>query len=752
MPGKRTESIQPCRIKCSVHFNQPSNITIKLQVITIDINQDQNLIKMTEFTGDTTNMITSPRKLQEMAVPGPEGHDVTNASGVSLKQYEEQLNGLRKENFHLKLRIYFLEEKLGTGSPPAVQGLLEHNVRLQVEVEELRRQLSDKQELLAAAAEAIDVLEQQGSISTDSVEMTMNNSAALKKEANAQNQSEDKKQPVDDTCAESSAGDYLGVTINNEDLDELVRLRKENRKALQMIKGCMKKIQQQDKEIKKIKLDKELVYAHVSDSQLEKYEEILKCKDEHIKDLENKVRDLQKNSENSQNLDTGNLQQLLTRRLQGMAFFLDKLLSHKCVLGEDKKKLAESILEQSLALPVGLELDESMAPEELTMDESNLDISQSLRLEDLTMMFGHHINCSDENNRYSLRRPLRHIPQADIISESDCWSEPDRNVSLARVGLCDTGVSGKESSSDINKFRPRRARVSYSRSEDNKPSKEATVFDEFNNLSKLNEQLEKDNFDLNSKLDFSKKQIEELIAENYALKTQLLNEKECLNVAKKDIETMTRDMKALDSRFNDGEKKLSDALQLVDNLRSERQELEATFMENERSLRRAADEATVQASQAALERARAQHDRLRIERELEETREQLSSALKLNSQLEIELTQKVAIEADNKVAIVDDGQMSEEDRPTSPDQGIDSDRLSSLEHNDALALSPRSLYEENITLRQKLARTKATLADTLTQLNAANLRKRNVQRAICREIHKTQGVLRQARDQLENQN
>lgn len=47
--------------------------------------------------------------------------DVTTASGISMKQYEDQLNSLRKENFHLKLRIYFLEEKLGTGSPPAVQ-------------------------------------------------------------------------------------------------------------------------------------------------------------------------------------------------------------------------------------------------------------------------------------------------------------------------------------------------------------------------------------------------------------------------------------------------------------------------------------------------------------------------------------------------------------------------------------------------------------------------------------------------------
>lgn len=37
---------------------------------------------------------------------------------------------------------------------------------------------------------------------------------------------------------------------------------------------------------------------------MEKYEEILKCKDDHIKDLENKVRELQKHVENVQNEDT----------------------------------------------------------------------------------------------------------------------------------------------------------------------------------------------------------------------------------------------------------------------------------------------------------------------------------------------------------------------------------------------------------------------------------------------------------------
>ncbi|KAI5641569.1 hypothetical protein NE865_06326 [Phthorimaea operculella] len=700
----------------------------------------------------STPFITSPRKLQEMTLPMQDGHDVTSASGISLKQYEDQLNGLRKENFHLKLRIYFLEEKLGTGAPPAVQGLLEHNVRLQVEVEELRRQLTDKQELLAAAAEAIDVLEQQGSISNDSVDASMMNNTVPKKDVKSQ--VVEQKEVADETCAESeSAGDFLTETVNHDDLDELSRLKRENRKALQLIKGCMKKIQQQDKEMKKLKLNKELAYAHVSDSQMEKYEEILKCKDEHIKDLENKVRELQKSIDSVQNQENaGNLQELLTRRLQGLAFFLDKLLSHKCVLGEDKKKLAESILEQSLALPVGLKLDESMAPEDFTLDESNLDISQSLRMEDLTLMFGHHMACSDIDNLRSQSRKVKQVPQADIMSESECWSEPDRNVSLARVGLCDTGLAARESVSECTRYRSRRSKVSYgSRSEDNKASNEGAMLEEITELSKRVEELEDERNDLSSKLDFAMTQIKDLISEKDDLKSVLATERGHLAEAHKNVEVVKNTVLTLEARIKEVEQQLAEARQLTEKMRAERQELESTFIETERSLRRAADEATVQASQAALERARAQHDRLRVERELEDIREKLNAATAANAQLEIEVARKAAKEAENKIVAIHEDP-SEEDRPTSPDQGIDSDRLSSLEQNDAVALSPRSLYEENVTLKQKLARTKATLAETLTQLNAANIRKRSVQRAICREIHKTQGVLRKARDQFENPN
>lgn len=33
--------------------------------------------------------------------------------GRTMKEYEEQLSQLKKENFNLKLRIYFLEERMG---------------------------------------------------------------------------------------------------------------------------------------------------------------------------------------------------------------------------------------------------------------------------------------------------------------------------------------------------------------------------------------------------------------------------------------------------------------------------------------------------------------------------------------------------------------------------------------------------------------------------------------------------------------
>lgn len=47
-----------------------------------------------------------------------------------MKEYEDQLGALKKENFNLKLRIYFLEERMGITS--ADEGAIKKNIELKV--------------------------------------------------------------------------------------------------------------------------------------------------------------------------------------------------------------------------------------------------------------------------------------------------------------------------------------------------------------------------------------------------------------------------------------------------------------------------------------------------------------------------------------------------------------------------------------------------------------------------------------------
>lgn len=83
--------------------------------------------------------------------------------GRSLREYDEKLQALRKENFNLKLRVYFLEEKSpNNGSNKNASTDAKQNIDLKVENESLRKDLHEKQELLKQAASAMSSLEENG--------------------------------------------------------------------------------------------------------------------------------------------------------------------------------------------------------------------------------------------------------------------------------------------------------------------------------------------------------------------------------------------------------------------------------------------------------------------------------------------------------------------------------------------------------------------------------------------------------------
>ncbi|XP_051985448.1 myomegalin-like isoform X2 [Xyrauchen texanus] len=62
----------------------------------------------------------------------------------TLRQFEQHLNDLKKENFSLKLRIYFLEERIQQKFEESSDDVYRTNIELKVELESLKQQLLEK--------------------------------------------------------------------------------------------------------------------------------------------------------------------------------------------------------------------------------------------------------------------------------------------------------------------------------------------------------------------------------------------------------------------------------------------------------------------------------------------------------------------------------------------------------------------------------------------------------------------------------
>ncbi|XP_064310739.1 myomegalin isoform X2 [Phalacrocorax carbo] len=70
------------------------------------------------------------------------------AQTQTLRDFEQHLNDLKKENFSLKLRIYFLEERVQQKGEGSWDDVYQRNIELKVEVESLKRELQEKQQAL----------------------------------------------------------------------------------------------------------------------------------------------------------------------------------------------------------------------------------------------------------------------------------------------------------------------------------------------------------------------------------------------------------------------------------------------------------------------------------------------------------------------------------------------------------------------------------------------------------------------------
>ncbi|KAF0041636.1 hypothetical protein F2P81_005168 [Scophthalmus maximus] len=86
---------------------------------------------------------------------------MSNGGFPGCRTISQHLNDLKKENFSLKLRIYFLEEKIQQKFEESSDGVHKRNIELKVEVESLKKELEDKQQLLDEALLTADSLSNQ---------------------------------------------------------------------------------------------------------------------------------------------------------------------------------------------------------------------------------------------------------------------------------------------------------------------------------------------------------------------------------------------------------------------------------------------------------------------------------------------------------------------------------------------------------------------------------------------------------------
>ncbi|XP_059214660.1 CDK5 regulatory subunit-associated protein 2 isoform X2 [Centropristis striata] len=116
--------------------------------LPVDINGSCRLpdsLDAGEFSSDSMTAPSFPDKMSPI-------------KALTMKDYENQITALKKENFNLKLRIYFMEERMQQKCDDSTEDIFKTNIELKVELESMKRDLAEKQELLVSASKALESL------------------------------------------------------------------------------------------------------------------------------------------------------------------------------------------------------------------------------------------------------------------------------------------------------------------------------------------------------------------------------------------------------------------------------------------------------------------------------------------------------------------------------------------------------------------------------------------------------------------
>ncbi|XP_055923047.1 centrosomin isoform X2 [Eupeodes corollae] len=189
------------------------------------------------------------------------------AQGRSVREFEEQMASLRKENFNLKLRIYFIEESIPgynqSNNSEGQETLMKQLIDTKVEMEILRKEIHEKQDLLKEAAQALNQME------------------LIQKDTEAKSQAiiDDLNHKIqyleieNKEMEKSQSGKLMDELLGRSDLSS-------NINAVQKIRELEGTVRQSEEKINDFQ------------NQIHKLDEILTQRDQTIRECEDKVKEL----------------------------------------------------------------------------------------------------------------------------------------------------------------------------------------------------------------------------------------------------------------------------------------------------------------------------------------------------------------------------------------------------------------------------------------------------------------------------
>lgn len=316
-----------------------------------------------------------------------------------------------------------------------------------------------------------------------------------------------------------------------------------------------------------------------------------------VDQLQAELKNLNEKHEACENVRKGvvELCGVLTERLEELTGFLNSLLQQAdivALLGEEKGKSLRKALDRSLDLSRSLNISRLSLPGDQSLIHlgnltslglldcsvlSNIDHSGNFSLiadlksevESLKSQLAEK-NINQSIAKSSRKKSSESSKRIDLVSDSEEWSEPDRNVSMARIGLEKSSVSAESATTEAENQKDEDRKVEIKELEDRLNEKDNLLAEKNDVMIKIQEKLlqieseSKENLEkLNKKLILTTEEldtyrrynenlkcdIEECSAKLEALDSELMERTDEIYQLKEDKEFLNQECKEMSEKY-----------------------------------------------------------------------------------------------------------------------------------------------------------------------------------------------------------